>query len=59
MAENILVGPGNMSVDVIEGVFVRAPPHREHIVSPLYIAIGVGSAVSADRRMWVAVELGG
>ena len=59
MAENILVGPSTTSVDMIEGAFMRSPSHREHIVSPLYVAVGVGSATSPDGRMWVAVELGG
>src|SRR5262249_10616876 len=59
LAENILVGPRTMSIDAMEGAFMQSPPHREHIVSPLYHAIGVGTVISPNGIVWVAVELGG
>ena len=59
MAENILVGPGGMSADQMESVWMASAPHRANILSGAYTAAGVGIAYGADGRVWVAVDFGG
>ena len=59
MAENILVGPGGMSVDQMESAWMGSSPHRANILSGAYSAAGVGIAYSSDGRVWVAVDFGG
>lgn len=59
VAENILVGPGGMSVAEMEAAWMASPGHRENIMNGGYSAAGVGTAYSADGRVWVAVEFGG
>ena len=59
MAENILVGPGGMSVDQMESVWMGSSPHRANILSGAYRAAGVGIAYSSDGQVWVAVDFGG
>jgi uncharacterized protein YkwD len=59
MAENILVGPGGMSVDQMESAWMQSAPHRANILSGAYSAAGVGIAYGGDGRVWVAVDFGG
>jgi uncharacterized protein YkwD len=59
MAENILEGPGGMSVDQMESAWMGSAPHRANILSGAYSAAGVGIAYSSDGRVWVAVDFGG
>jgi len=59
VAENILVGPGGMSVGEMEAAWMASPGHRENILNGAYSAAGVGIAYSSDGRVWVAVEFGG
>lgn len=59
VAENILDGPGGMSVGQMEAAWIASPPHRQNILNGAYTAAGVGIAHSADGRVWVAVEFGG
>jgi uncharacterized protein YkwD len=59
MAENILVGPGGLSVGEMESAWMQSPSHRANILSGAYSAAGVGIAYSSDGRVWVAVDFGG
>lgn len=59
MAENILEGPGGMSVDQMEASWMGSAPHRANILSGAYSAAGVGIAYSSDGRVWVVVDFGG
>jgi uncharacterized protein YkwD len=59
IAENILSGPGGMSVGEMEAAWMASPSHRENIMSGAYSAAGVGIAYSSDGRVWVAVDFGG
>jgi uncharacterized protein YkwD len=59
VAENILDGPGGMSVADMEATWMASPPHRQNIMNGAYTAAGVGTAFSSDGRVWVAVEFGG
>jgi uncharacterized protein YkwD len=59
MGENILVGPGTMSTDQQEAVFMGSPDHRANILNPVFSAVGVGVASSTDGLIWVAVDFGG
>jgi uncharacterized protein YkwD len=57
VAENILDGPGTMSVTEMEAEWTGSPAQRANVLGA-YTAAGVGTAVSADGRIWVAVEFG-
>jgi uncharacterized protein YkwD len=59
MAENILVGPGGMSIGQMESAWMQSPGHRANILSGAYRAAGVGIAYGSDGRVWVAVDFGG
>jgi uncharacterized protein YkwD len=59
IAENILDGPGGMSVGDMEAAWMASPPHHENIMSGTYTAAGVGTTYSSDGRVWVAVDFGG
>jgi uncharacterized protein YkwD len=59
MAENILVGPGGMSVGQMESAWMQSAGHRANILSGAYSAAGVGIAYGSDGRVWVAVDFGG
>ena len=59
VAENILSGPGGMTVAQMEAAWMASPGHRANIMNGAYSAAGVGIAYSSDGRVWVAVEFGG
>ena len=59
MGENILVGPAGYSPDQMETAWMNSPSHRANIVSGAFTQAGVGTAYSADGRMWVCVDFGG
>jgi uncharacterized protein YkwD len=59
VAENILSGPGGMSVGEMEAAWMASPPHHQNIMNGAYAAAGVGTAYSSDGRVWVAVDFGG
>jgi uncharacterized protein YkwD len=59
VAENILAGPGGMSVGDMEAAWMASAPHRQNILNGAYTAAGVGIASSSDGQVWVAVEFGG
>jgi uncharacterized protein YkwD len=59
MGENILVGPAGYSPDQMETAWMNSPAHRANILSGAFNQAGVGTAYSADGRMWVCVDFGG
>ena len=59
LGENILVGPSGMSADTMETAWMNSPGHRVNILNGAFTVAGVGIAVSADGRIWVAVDFGG
>jgi len=59
LGENILVGPSGMSAGAMETAWMNSPGHRVNILNGSFTVAGVGVAVSADGRIWVAVDFGG
>jgi uncharacterized protein YkwD len=59
VGENILVGPNGMSSFAMEAAWMNSPGHRANILNGTFSGAGVGIAVSADGRIWVAVDFGG
>jgi uncharacterized protein YkwD len=59
MGENILDGPGGMSVAEMESAWMNSAPHRANILSGAFSSAGVGIAYSSDGRVWVCVDFGG
>jgi uncharacterized protein YkwD len=59
IGENVLDGPGGLSVDQLEVAWMQSPGHRDNILKGAYTAAGVGIAHSSDGRVWVAVDFGG
>ena len=59
MGENILDGPGSMSVGDMEVAWMNSSPHRANILSGAFSSAGVGIAYSSDGRVWVCVDFGG
>jgi uncharacterized protein YkwD len=48
-----------MSAGAMEGAWMNSAGHRENILNGAFGVAGVGIAVSADGRIWVAVDFGG
>jgi uncharacterized protein YkwD len=59
VGENILSGPADMSASAMESAWMASPDHRANILNPAFTVAGVGTAISADGRLWVAVDFGG
>jgi uncharacterized protein YkwD len=59
IGENLLEGPGGMSVGSMEAAWMNSPAHRANILSGAFSAAGVGTAYSSDGRIWVCVDFGG
>jgi len=59
LGENILVGPSGMSVGAMEAAWMNSAGHRINILNGSFTVAGIGAAVSADGRIWVAVDFGG
>ena len=59
MGENILDGPGNMSVGDMESAWMGSAAHRANILNGAFTTAGVGIAYSSDGRVWVCVDFGG
>jgi uncharacterized protein YkwD len=59
LGENLLVGPGNMSVAQMESAWMNSPAHRSNILNRSFNAAGVGYVVGGDGRIWVVVDFGG
>jgi len=59
LGENILVGPNVVSSSAMETTWMNSSGHRVNILNGSFTVAGVGVAVSADGRIWVAVDFGG
>ncbi len=59
LAENLLVGSRLLTTAQMEGAWMASPGHREHILDGSLVAAGVGTAVSAQGRVYVVVDFGG
>jgi uncharacterized protein YkwD len=59
LGENLLVGPGNMSVAQMESAWMNSPAHRTNILNRSFNAAGVGFVQGGDGRLWVVVDFGG
>jgi uncharacterized protein YkwD len=59
MGENILVGPGSMSPNQVEGTFIASAPHRANILSGAFNIVGIGYYRGPDGRLWVVQDFGG
>jgi uncharacterized protein YkwD len=59
VGENLLVGPSGMSAATIESAWMNSPDHRENILNAAFTVAGVATAISADGRLWIAVDFGG
>jgi len=57
LAENIMVGPGNMDGNSIENTWLNSPPHLANIMGN-YDTIGIGFARGADGRLWATENFG-
>ena len=57
LAENVYVGPGGSSGDMIHNAWVNSPGHYGNIVGP-YDAFGAGYARGADGRLWATENFG-
>jgi uncharacterized protein YkwD len=59
LGENILVGPGNMSANSVEGAWRSSPPHWANISSRAFNLVGIGYWRDPDGRLWAAQEFAG
>ena len=59
LGENLIVGPGSMSVAQMETAWMNSPAHRANILNGSFNAAGVGYVRGPDGRLWVVVEFGG
>ncbi len=59
LGENLLVGPGNMSVAQMESAWMNSPAHRANVLNRSFNAAGVGYVRGGDGRLWVVVDFGG
>ena len=59
MGENILVGPGSMSPNSMEGAWMASAPHRANILSGSFNIVGVGYYRGPDGRLWAVQDFGG
>jgi uncharacterized protein YkwD len=57
LGENIFVGPGSSSGDLMHGAWMGSPSHRDNIMGQ-YDAIGVAYARSGDGRLWATENFG-
>jgi uncharacterized protein YkwD len=57
LAENILVGPGNLDGHAIHDAWMRSPGHYANIMGNFQI-IGIGIARSGDGRLWATANFG-
>ena len=58
LGENILVGPGSMSPNQVEGTFMSSGAHRANILSGAFNIVGVGYYRGPDGRLWVVQDFG-
>ena len=59
LGENIIVGPGSMSANSIEGAWRSSPPHWANIASRAFNIVGIGYVRGPDGRIWAVQEFGG
>jgi uncharacterized protein YkwD len=59
LGENILVGPGGMSANSIEGAWKASPPHWANISSGAFNHVGIGYFRGGDGRIWAVQEFAG
>jgi uncharacterized protein YkwD len=59
LGENLIVGPGSMSVAQMETAWMNSPAHRSNILNGSFNAAGVGYVRGPDGRLWVVVDFGG
>jgi uncharacterized protein YkwD len=59
LGENILVGPGGMSADAIEGAWRASAPHWANITNRSFNVVGIGYVRGPDGRIWAVQEFGG
>ena len=59
LGENILRGPGDLSVVAMEAAWMNSPGHRAHVVDPVYAAAGIGIAHDSNGVVWAVVDFGG
>ena len=59
LGENILVGPGGMSADGIEGAWRASAPHWANITNRSFNVVGIGYVRGPDGRIWAVQEFGG
>ena len=59
LGENILVGPGGMSADSIEGAWRASAPHWANITNRSFNVVGIGYVRGPDGRIWAVQEFGG
>jgi uncharacterized protein YkwD len=59
VGENVGMGPSGMTVADFEAMWMGSGEHRANILNLAFTAAGVGTAISADGHIWVAVDFGG
>lgn len=59
LGENLIVGPGGMSVAQMESAWMNSSAHRANILNRSFNAVGVGYVRGGDGRIWVVVDFGG
>ena len=59
LGENIIVGPGSMSANSIEGAWKSSPPHWANISSRAFNVVGIGYYRGPDGRIWAVQDFGG
>jgi len=57
LAENLYVGPGGSTGDMIHGAWMNSPAHYANIMGS-YDAFGAGYARSGDGRLWATENFG-
>lgn len=57
LAENILVGPGNMDGNAIHNAWMNSPGHYANIVGN-WDVVGIGVVQGWDGRLWVTTNFG-
>ena len=54
----ILVGPGSMSPNSMEGAWMASAPHRANILNANFTQIGVGIHANAHGQLYFCVDFG-
>jgi uncharacterized protein YkwD len=59
VGENAFVGPPGTTADQIEAMWMGSSQHAANILNGAFTSAGVGTAIGADGRVWVAIDFGG